>query len=86
MSRARVAIVLASEPRDSGSIVSAESARAVLAPVMTASGVRRSCEIEASRVLRSDSVSAETRADSAASARCARSIASAIWPANVSSR
>ena len=42
---------------------------------ITASGVRKSCEIDASSVLRKLSVSAATRADSACSASSARSIA-----------
>ena len=56
------------------------------APAITASGVRRSCEIDASSVLRRLSLSAATRAPSAAP-RAARARARApIWPAKVSSR
>ena len=72
--------------RAAGSSLRSGSFSALLAPVMTASGVRRSCEIEASKVFRRLSVSAETRACSAFSASCERSIASAICPAKVSSR
>ena len=56
------------------------------APAITASGVRRSCEIEASSALRTPSVSASMLARSARSASCARSSASAICAAKVSSR
>ena len=49
-----------------------------LAPAMTVSGVRRSWEIEASRVLRTLSPSAATRAASAPSASRARSSASPV--------
>ena len=57
------------------------------APAMTASGVRRSCEIDASSVLRRLSVSAATRAVSACARRAARAPARApICPAKVSSR
>jgi hypothetical protein len=52
----------------------------------TAKGVRRSWEMEASKVLRRLSRSASRRAVSAVSASCARSSARPIWLANVSSR
>jgi hypothetical protein len=64
-----------------GRSVGSLSAR--LASLIAASGARRSCEMDASRVLRRLSVSTAMRAASASSARFARSIASAICPANV---
>ena len=66
------------ERRASGSNVIEGSLSALLAPVITASGVRRSCEMLARSVLRSRSVSAVTRDCSASSCRPARSSASAI--------
>ena len=57
----------------------------VAAPLIVASGVRKSCETELSNELRSRSVSMRTWACCASSARCARSIASAVWLEKVSS-
>ena len=57
----------------------------VAAPVMAASGVRRSCETEVKSALRSRSVSARTRASWASLARRVRSSASAVWFTKVSS-
>ena len=54
-------------------------------PAMVASGVRRSCEIEASSALRIASVSARTSAAWAWAAKSARSSASPICAAKVSS-
>ena len=54
------------------------SSSALAAPVIAASGVRRSCDTELSSVLRSRSPSAATRARSASAASCARSSGAAI--------
>ena len=61
------------------------SSRLLAAPVMEASGVRKSWETELSSELRSRSASARTSARRASSLACARSMASAIWLAKVSS-
>ena len=55
------------------------------APVMLASGVRRSCDTELSSELRSRSVSMWTCTSRASSASRARASASAIWFTKVSS-
>ena len=55
-------------------------------PVITASGVRRSCDTELSSAFCSRSASARSRASSACSARRSRSKASASWLANASTR
>ena len=60
------------------------SSSALVAPVTTASGVRRSCETELRSELRSCSVSARRRARRASSASCVRSSAEPMRPANVS--
>ena len=74
-----------SSPRVSWSSCSPLSSRLLDAPVMVASGVRRSWETELKSEFRSRSASARTSARCASSASCARSMASAIWFANVSS-
>ena len=61
------------------------SSSELVAPVTTASGVRRSCETELRSELRSCSVSARSRARRASSASCVRSSAEPMRPANVSS-
>ena len=79
-------MLAASALRSSAPRRSPRSTRLDEAPEITASGVRRSCEIEASRAFLRPSVSASTWARCACSARSARSSAIAIWPAKVSSR
>ncbi len=86
ISVALVSMERASEIRVASSSMEPRSARALPAPAITASGVRRSCEIEASRVLRRLSFSEARLAASASSARRARSSASPVCPAKVSSR
>src|SRR6202790_3160321 len=77
---------LAIAPR-SASLNTSRLPASVAAPAaMVASGVRRSCEIDASRALRIASVSARTSAAWAWAAKSARSNASPIWAANVSSK
>ncbi len=72
-SRACAATLFASVRRSSGVSCSPASARVEDAPRTTASGVRRSCEIDASSVLRMRSVSA-----SSASSACARACRRAL--------
>ena len=78
-------IARASSARAGASMRSPRSSRLDEAPTIEASGVRRSCEIAASRALRSRSDSAESSLALAAAPSCARSSASAIWLAKVSS-
>ncbi len=58
----------------------------VIEPMMEASGVFRSCEIEVSSAARKRSVSPVTRASSMPAASEMRSIATAAWSASASSR
>ena len=86
MCRASPAIEAASSARTAGVRASPLSASVEDAPTMAASGVRSSCEIAASRALRTDSVSAASRAARAASARRTRCSATATWLAKLCSR
>ena len=70
ISRALASIDQASCARVSASGLKLGSLSARLASVIAASGARRSCEIDASRVFRRLSVSTATRAAAASSARC----------------
>jgi len=65
---------------------SSSSRRVVAAPVMTASGVRRSCETADSRALRISSVRARTVASRAWSANLTRPRARPAWRAMASIR
>ena len=61
------------------------SMRLVADPRIDASGVRKSCEIDASRVLRTRSVSTDARAVTMSRMRLARSSAAAVCSASASS-
>ena len=78
--------VASSSSRSAGSYRPAKLRRLDTVPMIEASGVRRSCEIDVNSAARSRSVSASTRASANPRASDTRSIATAAWSASASSR
>ena len=77
--------VASSSSRSASPYFSGKLRRLDTVPMIEASGVRRSCEIEVSSAARSRSVSASTRASSSPLASEMRSIATAAWSHSASS-